>query len=107
MRTAFRDICNNDNDLHDFVKLDTGSRGILRDAEESRGSRLGTPRIPRVRFGTGVGIRAVLPKDADIPREVVRTPNRPDGHGVYFAPHGDGRFYVGATCDIEIGRAHV
>ena len=58
------------------------------------------PRIPRVRFGTGVGIRAVLPNDADIPREVVRTPNRPDGHGVYFAPHGHGRFYIGATCDI-------
>lgn len=57
-------------------------------------------RVPRVRFGTGVGIRATLPIDADIPREVVRTPNRPDGHGVYFAPHGPGRFYVGATCEI-------
>lgn len=57
-------------------------------------------RVPRVRFGTGVGIRATLPIDADIPREVVRTPNRPDGHGVYYAPHGHGRFYVGATCDV-------
>lgn len=57
-------------------------------------------RVPRVRFGTGVGIRATLPLDVDLPREVVRTPNRPDGHGVYFAPHGDGRFYVGATCDV-------
>lgn len=57
-------------------------------------------RVPRIRFGTGVGIRATIPLEADIPREVVRTPNRPGGEGVYFAPHGPGRFYVGATCDV-------
>ena len=57
-------------------------------------------RVPRVLFGTGVGIRATIALEADVPREVVRTPNRPDGDGVYFAPHGPGRFYVGATCDV-------
>ncbi len=56
--------------------------------------------IPAILFGTGVGIRATLPAHADVPSEVVRTPNRPDGDGVYFAPHGTGRFYVGATCDV-------
>jgi glycine oxidase len=55
---------------------------------------------PRIRFGTGVGIRATTPPGATMPVEVVRTPNRRDGHGVYFAPHDGDRFYVGATCDI-------
>ncbi len=58
-------------------------------------------RLPRIRFGTGVGIRATTPPDVVVPNEVVRTPNRRDGHGVYFAPHGHGRFYIGATCEIS------
>jgi len=91
------------------VSLDTGVTVSARRIVVAAGARSSTlldthpdlgERLPRIRFGTGVGIRAVVDAAVELPREVVRTPNRRDGHGVYFAPHGQGRFYVGATCDV-------
>jgi glycine/D-amino acid oxidase-like deaminating enzyme len=79
---------------HLVVAAGARTSGLLETHPDLRG------RVPRIRFGTGVGIRAVVDEAVELPREVVRTPNRRDGHGVYFAPHGTGRFYVGATCDI-------
>ena len=64
-------------------------------------------RVPRVLHGTGVGLRCRMPDSATIPRDILRTPNRGAGLGVYHVPSNDGRFYLGATNVVSMtSRAH-
>ena len=56
---------------------------------------------PQIRFGVGVAIRARLHRGIRVPDCVVRTTNRPGGHGTYFVPHGPSTCYVGATNDVS------
>ena len=55
--------------------------------------------VPKIEFGVGVAVRARLHSGIRVPECVVRTPNRPNGHGTYFVPHGPSTCYVGATND--------
>ena len=59
-------------------------------------------RVPRVLHGTGVGLRCRATPEVTTPDEVLRTPNRGAGLGVYHVPFGSERFYLGATNVVSV-----
>ena len=59
-------------------------------------------RVPRVLHGTGVGLRCRATPEVTTPEEVLRTPNRGAGLGVYHVPFGSDRFYLGATNVVSV-----
>ncbi len=73
------------------VAAGAASDGLIRGIPELDG------RVPRILHGTGVGLRCRATPDLITPDEVLRTPNRGAGLGVYHVPIGSERFYLGAT----------
>ncbi len=83
------------------VAAGAASDGLLRRIPELVG------RVPRILHGTGVGLRCRATPDLAMPAEVLRTPNRGAGLGVYHVPSGSDRFYLGATNVVSAEpRAH-
>lgn len=78
------------------VAAGAASDGLLRGIPELDG------RVPRILHGTGVGLRCRATPGLTTPDEVLRTPNRGAGLGVYHVPFGSDRFYLGATNVVSI-----
>ena len=78
------------------VAAGAASDGLIRGIPELGG------RVPRILHGTGVGLRCRATPDLTTPAEVLRTPNRGAGLGVYHVPFGSDRFYLGATNVLSV-----
>gem|GEM_PF-358975 len=65
-------------------------------------------KIPRLVYGAGVSL--ILKCASEIPKKVLRTPNRGLACGVYLVPYDDNHCYVGATnyvCPWEVSLPRV
>lgn len=78
------------------VAAGAASDGLLQGIPELHG------RVPRILHGTGVGLRCRATPGLTTPEEVLRTPNRGAGLGVYHVPFEDRRFYLGATNVVSV-----